>query len=72
MRIFVAGATGAVGRALVPALISAGHTVAGLTRKAVQVEAIKRMGAEPVVADGLDATSKMIGPVADLPAISED
>jgi 2-alkyl-3-oxoalkanoate reductase len=57
MRIFVAGATGAVGRALVPALISAGHTVAGLTRKAVQVEAIKRMGAEPVVADGLDATS---------------
>jgi nucleoside-diphosphate-sugar epimerase len=54
MRIFVAGATGAVGRSLVPALISAGHSVAGLTRTAAKVDTIKRMGAEPVVADGLD------------------
>ena len=57
MRIFVAGATGAVGRPLVRALVSAGHSVAGLTRSAAKVEAIKRMGAEPVVADGLDAAS---------------
>jgi nucleoside-diphosphate-sugar epimerase len=55
MRIFVAGATGAVGRPLVPALISAGHSVVGLTRTAAKAETIMRMGAEPVVADGLDA-----------------
>jgi len=57
MRIFVAGATGAVGRTLDPTLVSAGHSVAGLTRTAAKVEAIKRMGAEPVVADGLDETA---------------
>jgi nucleoside-diphosphate-sugar epimerase len=57
MRIFVAGATGAVGRQLVPALVSAGHSVVGLTRTAAKAEAIMRMGAEPVVADGLDAAA---------------
>jgi nucleoside-diphosphate-sugar epimerase len=55
VRIFVAGATGAVGRPLVPLLIAAGHSVAGLTRSAAKAEMIKRMGAEAVVADGLDA-----------------
>lgn len=55
MRIFVAGATGAVGRPLVAALIMAGHSVVGLTRTAAKAETIRRMGAEPVVADGLDA-----------------
>jgi uncharacterized protein YbjT (DUF2867 family) len=45
MRIFVAGATGAVGRSLVPALIAAGHSVVGLTRTAAKAEAIRRMGA---------------------------
>ena len=54
MRIFVAGATGAVGRQLVPTLISAGHSVVGLTRTAAKAETIRRMGAEPAVADGLD------------------
>ncbi len=54
MRIFVAGATGAVGRALVPALVSAGHSVAGSTRSAAKAEVIKRMGADPVIVDGLD------------------
>jgi nucleoside-diphosphate-sugar epimerase len=57
MRVFVAGATGAVGRELVPALISAGHTVAGLTRSIAKAETIKRMGAQPVVADVFDAPS---------------
>ena len=55
MRVFVAGATGAVGRELVPALIAAGHTVAGLTRAAAKAEAIKRAGAFTVVADVFDA-----------------
>ena len=55
MRIFVAGATGAVGRELVPALVAAGHSVTGMTRTAAKADAVKRLGAEPVVADGLDA-----------------
>ncbi len=57
MRIFVAGATGAIGRPLVSALITAGHSVVGLTRTAAKAETIRRMGAEPVVADGLDAVA---------------
>jgi nucleoside-diphosphate-sugar epimerase len=55
MRIFVAGATGAIGLQLVPQLIAAGHSVVGTTRTAAKAELIKRMGAEPVIADGLDA-----------------
>jgi nucleoside-diphosphate-sugar epimerase len=55
MRIFVAGATGAVGHALIPALLSAGHHVTGMTRSADKADAIRRTGAEPVVADGLNA-----------------
>jgi uncharacterized protein YbjT (DUF2867 family) len=47
MKIFVAGATGAVGRPLVPALIAAGHSVVGLTRTAGKAEFIKRMGLNP-------------------------
>jgi len=55
MRIFVAGATGAVGQHLVPALTAAGHSVAGLTRNPSKTDMIKRMGGEAVVADALDA-----------------
>ncbi len=69
MRIFVAGATGAVGRPLVRALVSAGHSVAALTRSAAKIEAIKRMGAEPVVADGLDAASMKTAVVSVRPEI---
>ena len=55
MRIFVAGATGAVGSALIPALLSAGHAVTGMTRSPDKTATIRRTGAEPVVADGLNA-----------------
>jgi 2-alkyl-3-oxoalkanoate reductase len=55
MLILVAGATGAVGRRLVPALVSAGHSVVGLTRTPAKAEMIQRLGGQPVVADGLDA-----------------
>ena len=55
MRILVAGATGAIGLKLVPQLIAAGHSVVGTTRTAAKAEIIKRMGAEPAIADGLDA-----------------
>lgn len=57
MRIFVAGATGAVGQYLVPALIAAGHSVVGTTRSAARAGLVRRLGAEPAVADGLDAGS---------------
>jgi nucleoside-diphosphate-sugar epimerase len=57
MRVFVAGATGAVGRELVPALVSAGHAVVGLTRSPAKAEALKRTGALPVVADVFDEPS---------------
>jgi nucleoside-diphosphate-sugar epimerase len=54
MRIFVAGATGAVGRRLVPRLVRAGHAVVGLTRTPAKAAILRELGAEPVVADALD------------------
>ena len=57
MRIFVAGATGAVSRKLVPLLIAMGHSVIGSTRRAAKAGMLKELGAEPAIADGLDAAS---------------
>jgi nucleoside-diphosphate-sugar epimerase len=54
MRVFVAGATGALGRQLVPQLVGAGHEVVGMTRTASKQEALRAMGARPMVADALD------------------
>lgn len=54
MRVFVTGATGALGRHLVPALVGAGHEVTATTRKPGKVAQLREMGAEPVVVDGLD------------------
>jgi nucleoside-diphosphate-sugar epimerase len=54
MRIFVAGATGALGRRLVPTLVSAGHEVVGTTRSADKAATLAENGAEPVVLDALD------------------
>ena len=54
MRIFVAGATGAIGRPLLRELVAAGHHVVGTTRSPVKVAAIAAAGAEPVVCDALD------------------
>ncbi len=55
MRVFVAGAPGAVGRRLVPLLVARGHQVTGTTTSNKSKNAILAMGAEPVVVDGLDA-----------------
>ena len=54
MKIFLAGATGAVGQALVPLLTSHGHTVTGTTRSAGKADTLRALGAAPVVVDGLD------------------
>ena len=54
MRVFVAGATGAIGRQLVPRLIAAGHEVHGMTRSESKQAMLYELGATPVVADALD------------------
>jgi 2-alkyl-3-oxoalkanoate reductase len=54
MRVFVAGATGALGRHLVPMLVAAGHEVTATTRTPGKVARLREAGAEPVVVDGLD------------------
>jgi nucleoside-diphosphate-sugar epimerase len=54
MRVFVAGATGAIGRQLVPRLVEAGHEVHGMTRSESKQAMLHELGAVPVVADALD------------------
>ena len=55
MKIFLAGAGGAIGRRLTPLLRAAGHQVAGTTRSADKADALQQLGAEPVVVDVFDA-----------------
>jgi nucleoside-diphosphate-sugar epimerase len=55
MKVFVAGATGAVGKQLVPLLVAKGHEVVGMTRTDAKRDQLRSVGAEPVVADALDA-----------------
>src|SRR4051794_5857424 len=55
MRVFLAGATGAVGRRLVPRLVERGHSVVGTTTRADRAPELLALGAEAVVVDGLDA-----------------
>jgi nucleoside-diphosphate-sugar epimerase len=54
MRVFVAGATGAIGKQLVPRLVAAGHEVHGMTRSLSKQAMLHKLGAVPVVADALD------------------
>ncbi len=55
MRIFLAGASGAIGIRLVPLLIAAGHEVAGTTRSERKAATLRELGAEPVIVDVYDA-----------------
>jgi nucleoside-diphosphate-sugar epimerase len=55
MKVFVAGATGVLGRALVPQLVARDHEVVGMTRSASKQDLVRGLGARPVVADALDA-----------------
>jgi nucleoside-diphosphate-sugar epimerase len=54
MRVFVAGASGAIGRQLVPLLLSAGHSVAALARSDASAAALREAGVEPLRGDALD------------------
>lgn len=59
MRVFLAGASGALGRYLVPELVAAGHDVVGTTRSESRVNALEAAGAKAVVVDGLDRDATM-------------
>ncbi|MEX2194954.1 MAG: NAD(P)-dependent oxidoreductase [Thermoleophilaceae bacterium] len=54
MKVFVAGATGALGRQLVPQLVANGHDVVGMTRSESKRDLVRGLGARPAVADALD------------------
>jgi nucleoside-diphosphate-sugar epimerase len=54
MKVFVAGATGALGQQLVPQLVARGHEVVGMTRSPDKQDLVCSLGARPVVADALD------------------
>jgi nucleoside-diphosphate-sugar epimerase len=54
MKVFVAGATGALGRALLPQLVARGHEVVGMTRSESKLDLVRSLGARPAVADALD------------------
>jgi nucleoside-diphosphate-sugar epimerase len=55
VKVFLAGATGVIGRQLVPALLAAGHQVTGMTRSPERAEQLREQGVEPAIADALDA-----------------
>jgi nucleoside-diphosphate-sugar epimerase len=55
VKVFVAGATGAIGKQLVPMLAANGHEVVGMTRTEAKRDQLRGLGAQPVVADALDA-----------------
>lgn len=54
MRVFLAGASGVIGRALVPLLVDAGHTVGGLTRSESKVERLREASVTPILCDVYD------------------
>jgi nucleoside-diphosphate-sugar epimerase len=57
MRVFVAGASGAIGKPLVRQLLAAGHEVTGMTRRQERAEEIRAAGAEAAVCDAFDAAA---------------
>lgn len=67
MRVFVAGASGALGRPLLPRLLDAGHQVVGMTRREEAAERIRASGAEAVVCDAFDADALRSAMVAAKP-----
>jgi nucleoside-diphosphate-sugar epimerase len=57
MHVFVAGGTGVIGRRLIPQLVARGHRVTATSSNASKLAALKALGAEPVLMNGLDAKS---------------
>ncbi|HET9292339.1 MAG TPA: NAD(P)-dependent oxidoreductase [Actinomycetes bacterium] len=69
MRIFVAGATGALGRRLVPLLVAGGHAVTGMAHSPAKVAGLRAAGARPVLADALDRDDVLRAVVAAQPEV---
>jgi len=69
MRVFLAGAAGAIGRRLVPLLLRAGHEVTGTTRSAATATELARAGVVPAVLDIFDALALMAAVGAAKPAV---
>ncbi|MGZ8666452.1 MAG: NAD-dependent epimerase/dehydratase family protein [Solirubrobacterales bacterium] len=69
MRVFLAGAGGAIGRSLLPRLIEAGHEVTGMSRSEQRAEAIRSAGAEALVCDVFDAPALAEGVAAAEPEV---
>jgi nucleoside-diphosphate-sugar epimerase len=69
MRVFLAGAAGAIGRRLVPLLLRAGHEVTGTTRSAATASELARAGVVPAVLDVFDVPAVMMAVLADTPAV---
>jgi nucleoside-diphosphate-sugar epimerase len=57
MKVFIAGASGVIGRRLVPLLVAKGHEVVAMSRSPEKARGLHELGAEPIVADGLDRAS---------------
>jgi nucleoside-diphosphate-sugar epimerase len=69
MRVFLAGATGAIGRHLVPLLLAEGHQLTGMTRSPERARDLQAAGAQAVVADALDARAVRAAVVAARPEV---
>src|SRR6185312_638361 len=69
MRIFLAGASGAIGRRLVPLLLDAGHQVIGTTRHSETAMMLARAGIVPIVVDVFDAPALTAAVGAAQPAV---
>jgi nucleoside-diphosphate-sugar epimerase len=69
MKIFLAGATGVVGRQLIPLLLSAGHEVTGTTRSPEKAASLRALGVAPVVVDALDGSGLSRAVRAALPEV---
>src|SRR5215213_3334561 len=69
MRIFVAGATGAIGRRLLPLLLTGGHQVTAMTRRPDRAAGLRAAGADPVVADALDREAVLAAVTAARPEV---
>jgi len=69
MRVFVTGATGALGQHLVPGLVAAGHEVNAATRTPGKMARLREAGAEPVIVDGLDRDAVIAAVVAARPEV---
>jgi nucleoside-diphosphate-sugar epimerase len=69
LRVFLAGASGVMGRHLLPLLIAEGHLVAGMTRTPKKVARLREQGAEPIVCDVFDAASLRAAVVAFRPDV---